>query len=228
VRCFVAEGFGCITRRPLHSFGGLVPDAIFAKSDMRETLFFALDTNPHTGEKSLKHRPANWFCMSNRGHRKLRYWHALAVLLMLPLAALTVSPAAAHYHEACWVRVLHDSYRWSRRTHEWGHHRVWSGVSAARCNYLTGLELNNRIRQRKYIDDETYVLIIWPDRTRSIIQLSGLIFCGSVTEPGCAEALSGVLAGNEEWQDEYGRSSLRRWQICQSGIFERDCYKVLR
>jgi hypothetical protein len=164
--------------------------------------------------------------MSSRGHHKLRYWPALVALLMLPLAALMVSPAVAHYHEACWVRVLHDNYRWSRHTHEWGHQIAWSGVSAARCNYLTGLELNARISQERYADDDVYVLIIWPNRTRSLIHLRGLFFCGSVTEAGCAEA--GVLGGEEEWQNEYGRLSLRRWQICQSGIFEQDCYKVLR
>jgi len=166
--------------------------------------------------------------MASRGRKKLRLMHALAALLMLPLAILAMSPAAAHYNEPCWVKVLHQFDRWSRRSGEWANYSVWSGVSAAQCNYLTGLELNERIRQKRYLDDETYVLIIWPNRIRNIIQLKGLTFCGSVTEPGCAEALSGKLSGREDWQDEYGRRSLRHWQICQSGIFERDCYKVLR
>ena len=165
--------------------------------------------------------------MSNRGRNRLRFLLA-AALLMSPLAALGISPAAALYHEPCWVKVLHDLDRWSRRSHEWVHRSFWSGVSAAQCNYLTGLELNHRIRQERYVDDETYVLIVWPDRTRSIIQLDGWTFCSSVAEAGCAEVLSGVLSGQEAWQDEYGHRSRRHWQICQSGIFERDCYRVLR
>ena len=85
------------------------------------------------------------------------------------------------------------------------------------CNYLTGLELNARISQERYGGDEVYVLTIWPDRTRSLIRPRGLFFCGSVTEAGCAEALSGVLGGEEEWQNEHGRWSLRRWQIVSHG-----------
>ena len=165
--------------------------------------------------------------MFNSARRNLKFFPALAALSLLSLGTLGISPAVAHYHEACWVRVLHDFDRWSRRSHQMVHHLIWSGVLPAQCNYLTGLELNNRIRQKRYADDETYVLIIWPNRARSIIQLDGLTFCGPVTEQGCAEMLSGVLSGQENWRDQYGRWSLRKWQVCQSGIFERNCYSVL-
>jgi hypothetical protein len=164
----------------------------------------------------------------NRRPNKLRLLHAIAAALMLPLAGLAVSPAAALYHETCWVRVLHDYERWDQRSHQFLHYSAWSGVAAAKCNYLTGMELNDRIRRKRYVDDFVYVLITWPDRTRNIIQIGGMFFCGSVTEAGCVEALSGVISGQEDWHDPYGRRSVRHWQFCQSGIFERDCYQVLR
>jgi hypothetical protein len=166
--------------------------------------------------------------MASRRRSKLRFLHALAAVLILPLAALTISPAAARYHETCWVNVLHDYDRWDDHTHQWVHYSAWSGVTAAKCNYLTGMELNDRIRQQMYVDDFVYVLIIWPDRTRNIIQIGGMFFCGSVAEAGCVEVLSGVISGQEEWPDQYGRRPVRYWKICQSGIFEQDCYQVLR
>ena len=103
-----------------------------------------------------------------------------------------------------------------------------SRVFAVSCNYLTGAELNERAGAKSFAESRIYVVIVWPRSEPSYIRIGqSLSLCGPVTEPGCAEPMSGRLSGYDVWYDRYGRAFRRSWDICQPGFLGRDCYKAL-
>jgi len=137
---------------------------------------------------------------------------------------LAVSPAAAHYSEACLVRftVEHPSSVPGET-----YHQSQSPPLTARCNYLTGEELNARAGDDLFARRRVYVVIIWPRSPPSYIRLTqSLPFCGEVTERGCADRISGKLFGRDDWYDPRGYALRRTWEICQPGVLGRDCYAV--
>lgn len=155
-----------------------------------------------------------------------RISHNLIALFALVLSALTISPAAAHYSEACWVKSRIE-YPSARRYNSY-YSDTLSRVFAVKCNYLTGTELNARAGAQRFAENRVYVVIVWPYSDPSYIRISqSLSLCGPVTEPGCAERISGRLTGYDTWYDRYGRVFRRSWDICQPGFLDRDCYRAL-
>lgn len=150
-----------------------------------------------------------------------------AAILFLAFAGVVMSPASAHYREACWVKVSFDGH--SRARSRGSPHVFESPVFAVQCNYLSGQELNVRHRQRIFDEDRVYVVIAWPDSEPNYIRLSqSLFFCSPVAEKGCAERISGTLSGYDHGYDWYGRAIRRTWQICQPGFIGRNCYRTLQ
>ena len=143
---------------------------------------------------------------------------AAVVVVVCALAAL---PAAAHYSEACVVRF---TVEYPNSVPGEAHDRGQSPPLTARCNYLTGEELNARAGDDLFTERRVYVVIIWPRSAPSYIRLTqSLPFCGEVTEPGCADRISGRLFGRDDWYDPRGRALRRNWEICQPGVVGRDC-----
>jgi hypothetical protein len=153
-------------------------------------------------------------------------WPRFVAPLVLAFMALSTYPAAAHYREACWVKVSIDRYAVAQSPSTFSNLR--SPVYAVGCNYLTGQELNSRSGRQKFANDRVYVVIVWPNSERSYIRINQpIFFCGSATEPGCAERTSGRLTGHDHLYDRYGRVFRRTWQICQPGFVGRNCYRML-
>ena len=142
-------------------------------------------------------------------------WPRRAAMLLLLLVDFSTSPAAAHYREACGAKFSVYS-------------GVWSQVLLAQCNYMTGHEINRRLHTTRYESGRTYIVIVWPISAPSVIRLTQPVPCGLVTEPSCAERISGRLYGHDNWYRRATHQMFRRyWQICQSGSFGRDCYRML-
>jgi hypothetical protein len=155
-----------------------------------------------------------------------RIFTQLIALCALAVSALTVSPAAAHYSQPCWVVPEGSAKYYS----DW--HRFYSEAHslffAVTCNYVTGMELNARAGVKAFAHDRIYVVILWPRSEPSYIRINqALSFCGEVAEPDCAESMRGLLTGRDYWYDRYGRARPRNWAICQPGFIDSNCYKAL-
>jgi hypothetical protein len=156
-----------------------------------------------------------------------RISRSLIALFVLALSMLTVSPAAAYYSEACWVKFRIEysgAYRY-RGTYQ---SNPQSHVFPVTCNYLTGAELNARAGYKRFNARRVYAVIVSPYSDPIYIRISqSLPFCGDVTEPDCAERIAGRLTGHDDGHDRRGRVFRRTWDICQPGFIGRDCYTAL-
>lgn len=151
----------------------------------------------------------------------------LIALFALAFSLLTVSPAAARYSEACFVKFKIE-YPSARRYTGYYSDTTLSPVFSVKCNYLTGAELNARAGTESFADSRVYVVIVLPYSEPSYIRISqSLSLCAPVTETGCADSFAGRLSGYDAWYDRYGRVFRRSWDICQPGFIGRDCYRAL-
>lgn len=149
-----------------------------------------------------------------------------AAVLVVALCALARSPAAAHYSESCVVRF---TVSYPSPAPGDIYHRGYSPPLTAHCNYLTGEELNARAADDLFAKRRVYVVIVWPRTGPSYIRLTQpLPLCGEVTEPGCADRISGKLFGHDHGYDLRGRAFRRTWEICQPGVVGRDCHATFR
>jgi hypothetical protein len=161
------------------------------------------------------------------GSSMQRILRNLIALSALMLAGLTISPAAAHYSEPCWVKFRIDyptSYRYRASYYSDAPQNVFSVT----CNYLTGAELNGRAGYKRFDARRVYAVIVWPYSDPSYIRISqSLTLCGDVAAPDCAERIAGRLTGSDDYYDRRGRVFRRTWDICQPGFLDRDCYRML-
>jgi len=127
-------------------------------------------------------------------------------LLALALACLFATPAAAAYREKCWLKY-------------WLYKDAWSPTLSAVCTYATGKELNERAGAQEFAGHRVYVIVNWPVSGRGYIRIAEPLPCGFVAEAPCAERISHLLHGRDEFaRYRHGRRIQRRWLICQPGI----------
>jgi hypothetical protein len=125
-------------------------------------------------------------------------------LLSLLLACLLVSPASAHYRENCWIKFR---YR-----------HVWSEVFPVICDYYTGEELNAAGGPHRFARYKAYVIVAG-EGGDVLIRIDQPLRCGFVAEDSCAEQISHLLTGRDEFRSyRRGREVTREWAICQPGV----------
>ena len=128
-------------------------------------------------------------------------------LLLFMLACIAAAPASAAYDERCWVQ-LHLPWRSS-----------WSETFEVTCTYATGRELNERVGRQRFASYKEYAIITGAFGPPTTIRITQSLSCGFVAEAPCAEQISHLLTGRDEFSYwRHGRSTARDWAICQPGV----------
>jgi hypothetical protein len=130
---------------------------------------------------------------------------ALAIFLVVPAATVAAAPAAsAHYLEKCWIKYRYEQF--------------WTNAVPATCDYYTGEELNGRGDPHVYARYKAFV-IAFAEGGSVTIRIDQPLQCGFVAEDSCAEQISHLLTGRDEYRWYWrGREWTREWAICQPGV----------
>ena len=128
-------------------------------------------------------------------------------LVLFMLAGIAAAPASAAYDERCWVQ-LYLPWRGS-----------WSETFEVTCTYATGRELNERVGSQRFASYKEYVIITGAFGPPTTIRITQSLSCGFEAEAPCAEQISHLLTGRDEFSYwRHGREYRREWAICQPGV----------
>ena len=138
-------------------------------------------------------------------------------LVLFMLAGIAAAPASAAYDERCWVQ-LYLPWRGS-----------WSETFEVTCTYATGRELNERVGGRRFASYKEYAIITGAFGPPTTIRITQSLSCGFVAEAPCAEQISHLLTGRDEfsyWRQAgnyaaNGRSASREFSANARRVFSR-------